>query len=195
MLHRSAPATPTSRGDRSARRSPRVQTTPSRRENDLRVVVRVRPAEGTAACVTVHGDGRSLSVRLPSAPGPLGKSRSYTFDQAFDQATTQAEIFAAVGAPLVESVLEGFNATIFAYGQTGSGKTYTMHGDEAPSSHGLMLRAVEALYAGMERSAATVTACRAEVTYAPPLSPPNLSLASFPLLLMTARVRDECLDD
>lgn len=33
------------------------------------------------------------------------------------------------GAPIVESVLEGFNACIFAYGQTGSGKTYTMLGD------------------------------------------------------------------
>lgn len=33
------------------------------------------------------------------------------------------------GAPIVESVLEGYNACIFAYGQTGSGKTYTMLGD------------------------------------------------------------------
>jgi kinesin family protein 3/17 len=30
--------------------------------------------------------------------------------------------------PLVESVIKGYNGTIFAYGQTGSGKTYTMRG-------------------------------------------------------------------
>ena len=32
------------------------------------------------------------------------------------------------GAPLVQSVLEGYNATVAAYGQTGSGKTHTMTG-------------------------------------------------------------------
>ena len=30
---------------------------------------------------------------------------------------------------LVESVLQGFNGTIFAYGQTGTGKTHTMQGE------------------------------------------------------------------
>lgn len=29
---------------------------------------------------------------------------------------------------MVDSVLRGFNGTIFAYGQTGSGKTFTMQG-------------------------------------------------------------------
>jgi len=29
----------------------------------------------------------------------------------------------------VDSVLEGFNGTIFAYGQTGTGKTFTMEGN------------------------------------------------------------------
>jgi kinesin family protein 15 len=95
----------------------------------------------------------------------MGKSRSYTFDQAFDPATTQAEVFEVVGAPLVDSVLDGFNATIFAYGQTGSGKTYTMHGgDSQHGSHGLMLRAVEALFEGMERRAPDVS-FRASCTY------------------------------
>jgi Cdc6-like AAA superfamily ATPase len=30
--------------------------------------------------------------------------------------------------PIIESVLEGYNGTIFAYGQTGTGKTFTMEG-------------------------------------------------------------------
>ena len=29
----------------------------------------------------------------------------------------------------MDSVLEGYNGTIFAYGQTGTGKTYTMEGE------------------------------------------------------------------
>lgn len=33
------------------------------------------------------------------------------------------DIFAEL-APLTQSVLDGFNASVFAYGQTGSGKTY-----------------------------------------------------------------------
>jgi len=35
---------------------------------------------------------------------------------------------AAVGAPVVDNCLSGFNSSIFAYGQTGAGKTYTMTG-------------------------------------------------------------------
>jgi hypothetical protein len=33
---------------------------------------------------------------------------------------------------LIESVMEGFNGTIFAYGQTGCGKTWTMQGRADP---------------------------------------------------------------
>ena len=37
------------------------------------------------------------------------------------------------GSNLIESVLQGMNATIFAYGQTSSGKTFTLRGgDSAP---------------------------------------------------------------
>lgn len=32
--------------------------------------------------------------------------------------------------PIIDSVLEGFNGTIFAYGQTSSGKTHTMQGPD-----------------------------------------------------------------
>eukprot|EP01084_Bolivina_argentea_P093525 168200_1 len=51
-------------------------------------------------------------------------------DHIFRMSTTQKKIFDLVGRPMVQAVLEGYNATIFAYGQTGSGKTYTMFGPE-----------------------------------------------------------------
>lgn len=41
----------------------------------------------------------------------------------------QQELYDETFRPLVDSVLNGFNGTIFAYGQTGTGKTYTMEGE------------------------------------------------------------------
>ena len=40
----------------------------------------------------------------------------------------QEEVYEQAARPIIESVLEGFNGTIFAYGQTASGKTHTMTG-------------------------------------------------------------------
>ncbi|CCW60785.1 unnamed protein product [Phytomonas sp. EM1] len=40
----------------------------------------------------------------------------------------QAFVYASVGQPVLQNVLEGYNGCVFAYGQTGSGKTYTMMG-------------------------------------------------------------------
>lgn len=40
----------------------------------------------------------------------------------------QQELYDETFRPLVDSVLDGFNGTIFAYGQTGTGKTFTMEG-------------------------------------------------------------------
>lgn len=55
-------------------------------------------------------------------------TKIYTFDSVYDCDSSQEDIYADVCHPLVESVLNGFNGTIFAYGQTGTGKTYTMEG-------------------------------------------------------------------
>jgi len=45
---------------------------------------------------------------------------------------------------VVESVLNGFNGTIFAYGQTSSGKTHTMQGPDIddPEEQGIIPRMV-----------------------------------------------------
>ncbi|XP_029655107.1 kinesin-II 95 kDa subunit-like [Octopus sinensis] len=39
---------------------------------------------------------------------------------------TQTDIYEQVVRPIVDSVLAGYNGTIFAYGQTGTGKTFTI---------------------------------------------------------------------
>jgi hypothetical protein len=50
------------------------------------------------------------------------------FGFVFDWDSTQEELYKKMVYPLIESILNGFNATIFAYGQTGTGKTFTMEG-------------------------------------------------------------------
>ena len=52
----------------------------------------------------------------------------YNYDYVFDPNSTQKFIFEKAVKPIVDSVMEGFNGTVFAYGQTSSGKTHTMLG-------------------------------------------------------------------
>merc|ERR1712227_1016869 len=54
-------------------------------------------------------------------------TRVFTYDSAYDDAK-QEDLYEENFRSLVNSVLNGFNGTIFAYGQTGTGKTFTMEG-------------------------------------------------------------------
>ena len=53
-------------------------------------------------------------------------SKQFSFDFVHSCEASQAEVFedSKIGN-LLNSVLDGFSATILAYGQTGSGKTFT----------------------------------------------------------------------
>jgi kinesin family protein 3/17 len=49
----------------------------------------------------------------------------------------------------VQSVLEGYNATILAYGQTGTGKTHTMEGfkyNGGDPQRGIVPRSMEEIF-------------------------------------------------
>ena len=54
----------------------------------------------------------------------------FTFDHTFDKNCRQDELYEKCCKEVLESLMKGFNCTIFAYGQTGTGKTYTMGGNE-----------------------------------------------------------------
>lgn len=56
------------------------------------------------------------------------EKKNFNFDSIFDGNSRQDDIFKRVAHPVVSSVIEGYNGTIFSYGQTGTGKTYTMIG-------------------------------------------------------------------
>ncbi|CAI8053814.1 Kinesin-like protein KIF15 [Geodia barretti] len=99
-------------------------------DDSIRVFVRVRPPDPNldgdlyhAHCVDVTS-ATSLSVQ--SRPEP----KVFTFDHVAGMQTTQEDVFSAIGRPIIESCMCGYNGTIFAYGQTGSGKTFTMIGFE-----------------------------------------------------------------
>ncbi|EEA21796.1 tubulin-dependent ATPase kip3 [Talaromyces marneffei ATCC 18224] len=60
--------------------------------------------------------------------GKRVKDQTFAFDRIFDGNTTQAEVYEATTRNLLDSVLDGYNATVFAYGATGCGKTHTITG-------------------------------------------------------------------
>lgn len=68
----------------------------------------------------------------------------FVFDKLFDQHSTQQQVYESTTSPLLDSVLDGFNSTVFAYGATGCGKTHTVSGtSEEP---GIIFQAMQELY-------------------------------------------------
>ncbi|KAF3386524.1 Kinesin-like protein 6 [Penicillium rolfsii] len=60
--------------------------------------------------------------------GKRVKDQTFAFDRIFDQNASQGEVYENTTRGLLDSVLDGYNATVFAYGATGCGKTHTITG-------------------------------------------------------------------
>ncbi|GLA68049.1 kinesin-like protein Klp5 [Aspergillus tubingensis] len=60
--------------------------------------------------------------------GKRVKDQTFAFDRIFDQNASQGEVYESTTRNLLDSVLDGYNATVFAYGATGCGKTHTITG-------------------------------------------------------------------
>uniref|UniRef100_A0AAQ5XNZ9 Kinesin motor domain-containing protein n=1 Tax=Amphiprion ocellaris TaxID=80972 RepID=A0AAQ5XNZ9_AMPOC len=96
--------------------------------------------------------GASLEFVVPRdlADGFVNNKREcykFRFQKVFDQATKQEEIFEHIAKPVADSVLAGYNGTIFAYGQTGSGKTFTITGGaQRYNDRGIVPRTLSYLY-------------------------------------------------
>ncbi|NWU90638.1 KIF25 protein, partial [Upupa epops] len=73
-------------------------------------------------------DDETVLVRC-SRPGHAAINKTFQFERVYSAAESQDTVFADV-APLLTSLLDGYNVCIMAYGQTGSGKTYTMLGPQ-----------------------------------------------------------------
>ncbi|KAK2572377.1 Kinesin-like protein KIF3C [Acropora cervicornis] len=106
----------------------------------IRVYVRVRPRTFEEA-----NRQESLGVDVESSRSQVSlndsRERRYKFDKIFSPQASNAEVYNAVGKPLVDAVFSGFNGTLMAYGQTGTGKTHTVM-----SSDGMCVHVVEKLF-------------------------------------------------
>jgi hypothetical protein len=93
----------------------------------VNVFVRFRPdnlkeiSEGTD-CITLNPDQKQVDVESD------GGSHGFRFRRVFPAQTNQEEIFSYCTLPLLDKILDGYNAAVLAYGQTGSGKTFTLLG-------------------------------------------------------------------
>lgn len=145
----------------------------------VRVYARLRPLgasreEFGGAAVRCSGES---SVAVDDLEGAVNESlrnsvqggvaqqaatRRFDFDGSFGGDSSQADVFADVGAPVVRAVLQGYHGCIFAYGQTGSGKTFSLlNGGTAAKNFedsGLLPRLVATLYVRAGADAAHVYA-------------------------------------
>ncbi|KAM9798014.1 kinesin-like protein KIF3C [Neosynchiropus ocellatus] len=125
----------------------------------VKVVVRCRPlnrkeeSSGPAGGI-VQMDLKlgQVILRNPRAP-PSEPQKTFTFDGVYDANSKQRDLYDESVRPLIDSVLEGFNGTIFAYGQTGTGKTYTMQGAWLdPEKRGVIPNAFDHIFTHISRS-------------------------------------------
>lgn len=87
------------------------------------------------------------SSNKSSSPTKNQYERCYSFDQVFDNSSTNMQIYLKATKQLTRVVLSGYNATIFAYGVTGAGKTHTMIGYE--NEPGLMYYTINEIFDGI----------------------------------------------
>ncbi|XP_035789987.1 kinesin-like protein KIF12 isoform X3 [Anopheles albimanus] len=128
---------------------------PGTPEDNINVVVRVRPLNGKEArngddmVVQFPGNGQILCDGMPQTSGGQ-KHKLFSYNVVFEPGATQDDVLQYSGVKrLIEMAIEGFSCTAFCYGQTGSGKTHTLTGppelfyrkpDPAHEDHGLVFR-------------------------------------------------------
>ncbi|XP_060045728.1 kinesin-like protein KIF6 [Erinaceus europaeus] len=104
----------------------------------------------------------SLEIIVPRdlADGFVNNKREsykFKFQRIFDQDANQEIVFENIAKPVAESVLAGYNGTIFAYGQTGSGKTFTITGGaERYSDRGIIPRTLSYIFEQLQKDSSKI---------------------------------------
>lgn len=102
------------------------------------VAVRIRPlssketSAGHKQCCSLLSDKIVVISKEQQAKylrSQKGSCNEYAFDAAFDERSTQREVYETTTKPFMAKLVEGYNVTVFAYGATGAGKTHTMMGN------------------------------------------------------------------
>ena len=91
--------------------------------------MRIRPlstkekSSGIQSCVQAISDSIVAIRKSGDLNGYLKSQQAaineYAFDVAFDENSTQTEVFERTAQPFISTVIEGQNVTVFAYGATG----------------------------------------------------------------------------
>ncbi|CAD6193593.1 unnamed protein product [Caenorhabditis auriculariae] len=116
-----------------------VELKKSVKEESVKVVVRCRPLSKKEI-----ENGHKSIIKMHYREEP---TKDFTFDAIYDEKSTQVELYDEVFRDLVDSVLSGYNATIFAYGQTGTGKTHTMEGKcDLDEQRGVIYRCIDHIF-------------------------------------------------
>ena len=122
--------------------------------NKIKVGVRCRPLNRTELSLNddfvVQFDENAPQLCITN-PQPLHSEdveSMFAYDHVYGEDSTSEQVFEDMGKPLVDSLFDGFNASIFAYGQTGSGKTHTMMG--TPGDQGLIPRVCRNIFERIE---------------------------------------------
>ncbi|CEQ39858.1 SPOSA6832_01442 [Sporobolomyces salmonicolor] len=161
--------------------------------SSVKVVVRIRPNPGSEAQNVPQRFQRTVLQALstttlqaesggPAAASPAaavaaakhgGAKSLFTYDRVIGPDERQPAVYECASS-LVDSFLEGMNATILAYGQTSSGKSYTMGTDNAFSDsigderQGITPRAVAEIFDRMkevQRESKGATSFTSKVSY------------------------------
>ena len=91
-------------------------------KNDaIGVFIRFRPLNQVERSKNMKYSSRFEMINDNSVKIPNGGNQM-TFDHIFNTDASQNTVYSMLANPIMESVLEGYNGTIFAYGQTGSGR-------------------------------------------------------------------------
>ncbi|KAI6654753.1 Kif3b protein [Oopsacas minuta] len=133
-----------------------LETGSSRKQENIRVVVRCRPmskSELISHTNIVEIDNTTGSITLLNTKSSGERKREFTFDSVYDWNSKQFDVYLETIHPIVESVLQGYNGTIFAYGQTGTGKTYTMQGESnEPEKRGVIPNCFDFIFSHISKT-------------------------------------------
>lgn len=127
------------------------------KNNNIKIFLRVRPTKKPSRNIKLDEENHSVDVHLvkkDSKDYVNNQKEDYTFkfDSTLNMQTKQETVFNTVAKEVVDSVLDGYNGTVFAYGQTGSGKTYTITGGaENYSERGIIPRSVSYIFSEIRR--------------------------------------------
>lgn len=125
---------------------------------NFKVAIRVRPpvpreletSRQFVNVVRIPQDNKSITLcehlDIDESRAGVYSTQTFTFDQVYDPSSSQEVVYDRSAHSVVNSVLEGYNATLIAYGQTGTGKTFTMEGFTNNDNRGIIPRATEEIF-------------------------------------------------